>query len=106
MAKKAKKAKAKTAKATTAKKATAKKAKKSAGAARASRPARRREPPLSVGPIKRAIAKFEKNAASLDPQPKGLAQVLARLREAKKFLPECFGQGGEFEHVPFPPDEL
>lgn len=97
MAKKAKQAKAR----------TAKKAKKSAGAARASRPAKKhREPLLSVGPIRRAIAKFEKNAAALDPQPKGLAPVLARLREAKKFLPECFGQGGEFEHVPFPPDEL
>jgi hypothetical protein len=60
---------------------------------------------LSVGPIWRAIEKFEDAARSAKPQHPALAKALKQLERAKASLPRCDDQAGASDHIPIPPDD-
>lgn len=50
---------------------------------------RKKAATLSVGPIVRAMDRFERAARKLSPQPAAIAKALAAVAKARKALPLC-----------------
>ncbi len=65
--------------------AKARKTAKRAGTGRA----RKKTATLSIGPIVRAMDRFERAARRLSPQPAAIAKALAAVAKARKALPLC-----------------
>ena len=53
----------------------------------------------SIGPVWRAIEAFEKKVRGMEKQPKAYSVALKQLEKAKKHIPDCKENTGEFEFL-------